>query len=187
VAITSSTAKTDYDHEPAVRGRLTAAPVTPHFYSRQLSLDTDGSCGFHDITDDIAHFVATCELHVGIAVALSLHTTAGLLINEHETGFRYDFRDTANRIAPRCHGYMHDDLDVRFENICPEDREHPNGHAHLQHSLLSSPSVVVPIQDSQLVLGKWQRVFLIEFDRPRPRRVAIHAFGQASSSGSGGE
>ena len=118
-------------------------------------------------------------MQAGMILALSLHTTAGLLVNERETGFRSDFRKVADRIAPRHHPYTHDDFSVRFENICPEDREFPNGHAHLQHTVFGSPSLVVPVQDAQLVLGQWQRVFLVEFDRPRIRRVALHGFGLA--------
>jgi secondary thiamine-phosphate synthase enzyme len=179
VAFASGMEEMEFDNGSAVDHRITPTPVIPQFFSRELSLDTVESCGFHDITDEVAAFVAECDLRAGIAVALSLHTTAGLLINEHETGFRNDFREVADRIVPSRHPYRHDDFDVRFENICPEDLEHPNGHSHLQHALFGTPSIVVPVRDAKLVLGKWQRVFLIEFDRPRPRQVALQAFGQS--------
>ena len=165
----------------ATDGHAVVAPFGPRFFRDELTIETEGSCGFHDITDDLTSFVTGCGLDFGMVVLLSLHTTAGLLINEHETGFRTDFREVAERIAPSTHEYMHDDLSVRFENLCPEDREFPNGHAHLQQSVIGAPSLVIPVHESAPVLGRWQRVFLIEFDRPRVRRVAIHGLGFAGA------
>ena len=152
----------------------------PRFLHGELHVRTTESCGFHDITDHVKRFAARCEMDAGMLLLVSMHTTAGLLINEHETGFRADFRDFAERMASRETAYRHDDMSVRFENICPEDREFPNGHAHLQHTALGAPSLVVPIQGAQVVLGQWQRIFVIEFDRPRARRISMHGFGLAA-------
>ena len=158
-----------------------AAPgAVPRFVHAELHVRTTETCGFHDITDEVKRFASRCEMDAGMLLLVSMHTTAGLLVNEHETGFRADFRDFAQRIASPETAYRHDDMSVRFENICPEDREHPNGHSHLQHTALGSPSLVLPIQGAQVVLGQWQRVFLIEFDRPRARRISMHGFGLAA-------
>jgi secondary thiamine-phosphate synthase enzyme len=143
----------------------------------ELRVDTDDVCGFHDLTDDTARVVEDSGVVAGIVLLSSLHTTAGLLINEMETGFRSDFREVARRIAPPGATYRHDDMSVRFENLCEEDREFPNGHAHVQHAVIGAPSLVLPVRDARIVLGRWQRVFLIEFDRPRPRRVAVQCMG----------
>ena len=54
------------------------------------------------------------------------------------------------------------------------DDEPPNGHAHLQHQLMST-SETIPIANGDLQLGEWQRIFLLELDgtRPRKRRILI--------------
>jgi secondary thiamine-phosphate synthase enzyme len=162
-------------------GRLQQGTSWPLYHERGLTVHTEGACVMHDITDEVAAFVQETEIAAGMVLLLSLHTTAGLLVNESETGLRADFRDTVDRVVPRDIDYRHDDLDVRWENLCPEDAEAPNGHSHLQHVVFSNPSVVLPVNAGRLALGQWQRVFLIEFDRPRRRSLRMHAFGLGAS------
>lgn len=73
-------------------------------------------------------------------------------------------------------------MTVRCENLCPEDLVGPNGHAHLQHALFGSPGLVLPIADGRIVLGVWQRIQLVEYDRPRARRVFLQVLAAASPS-----
>jgi secondary thiamine-phosphate synthase enzyme len=159
--------------------------VSPRFIQGELRIETAGACAFHDLTADVDRFLEGSGLGAGMVLLLSLHTTAGLLVNERETGFSLDFQEAADRLVPREHAYTHDDFSVRHENICPEDLEFPNGHAHLQHAVLAAPSLVLPVEAGRTVLGQWQRVFLIEFDRPRSRRVRLHAFGYAAAPAEG--
>jgi secondary thiamine-phosphate synthase enzyme len=151
--------------------------VVPSFFRHELHVRTRETCGFQDITDEVERFIAACGIDTGMVVLLSLHTTASLLLNERESGFCDDFHVAADELVPPNRRYRHDDMSVRFENLCPEDREFPNGHAHLQHALFGVPSLVVPVDRSRVVLGKWQRVLLVEYDRPRDRRVWMHGFG----------
>ncbi|HEX2085713.1 MAG TPA: secondary thiamine-phosphate synthase enzyme YjbQ [Solirubrobacteraceae bacterium] len=146
-------------------------------FHRTLTVDTaDAEC-LHDLTDDVQRFVDGCNVQSGLVIAQSLHTTAGLLLNERETGLQADFREVADALVPRRRKYRHDDMTVRWENLCPEDFEAPNGHAHLQHALFGAPSITLPIADGQMVLGRWQRLILVEYDRPRRRRVHLQALG----------
>jgi secondary thiamine-phosphate synthase enzyme len=149
-------------------------------FQELIELRTQAACHFHDITDAVQDFLRGCDVGAGMVLLHSLHTTAGLLVNEAETGFRADFAETAERLASCNTAYRHDDLSVRWENLCPEDAEAPNGHSHLQHSMFGAVSVVLPVRDGRLVLGTWQRVFLIEYDRPRDRTVLVQAFGLLS-------
>jgi secondary thiamine-phosphate synthase enzyme len=66
--------------------------------------------------------------------------------------------------------YEHDDFGRRTVNLTPDERS--NGHAHCRAALLRT-SESVPIVDGALTLGRWQRVFLVEFDGPRRREVAV--------------
>ena len=57
--------------------------------------------------------------------------------------------------------------------------ERPNGHAHCLQLLLGS-SESVPVIDGELMLGAWQRLFLVELDGPRPQReVLVQVLGEA--------
>lgn len=144
-------------------------------------LSTRGAGAFHDITEEIAGFVNEAPLQSGVVLAHSLHTTAGLIVNESETGLRADFAEVANELIPSGRAYRHDDLGIRTENLCPEDEEAPNGHAHLQHVAFTVPSIALPVRAGELVLGRWQRVMLVELDRPRRRRVLLQAMGVAAA------
>jgi secondary thiamine-phosphate synthase enzyme len=146
-----------------------------------LELMTRNPSGFHDITGAAQTFVETSGIDAGMLLAQSLHTTAGLLLNEDETGLKADFTKIADQLIPRGECYRHDDFEVRFENLCPEDLEAPNGHSHLQHATFGAPSIMLIIQDRALVLGRWQRLLVLEFDRPRKRMVQFMALGSAAA------
>ena len=61
-------------------------------------------------------------------------------------------------------------LDVRFEHA------EGNSDSHLLTSLFGQSQQLV-VRDGELDLGRWQGVFLAEFDGPRDRvvRVAVYA------------
>jgi hypothetical protein len=91
-----------------------------------------------------AAFVEDCELEAGLRIAPSLHTPAGLLLNERESGIQVDCRACADALVPRAHDYLHDDMTVRRKNLCPEDLDVPNGHAHLRHAGFGLPGIPNP-------------------------------------------
>ena len=64
------------------------------------------------------------------------------------------------------------------ENLEDDDHDVPNGHAHCAQGLLASASQAIPIVDGALQLGRWQRVFFLELDRARDRRVLIQVLGE---------
>jgi thiamine phosphate synthase YjbQ (UPF0047 family) len=73
--------------------------------------------------------------------------------------------------------YAHDDWDRRTENICEEDMEVPNGHAHCMSMILGSAGESIPVGEGELCMGQWQRVLFIELDRSRPRRWICKVVG----------
>jgi secondary thiamine-phosphate synthase enzyme len=77
-------------------------------------------------------------------------------------------------IAPTDRDYCHNNFDVRTVNM--EEDECPNAHSHCQHLMLST-SETVPILSGRLQLGRWQRIFLVELDRPKLRRVTVQIVG----------
>jgi secondary thiamine-phosphate synthase enzyme len=78
------------------------------------------------------------------------------------------------RIAPTGVYYRHNDISIRTINLV--EQEEKNGHAHCQH-LLMGASETVPCENGRLLLGHWQRVFLIELDCGRNREVIVQVVG----------
>jgi secondary thiamine-phosphate synthase enzyme len=128
---------------------------------------------FIDITDEVR--AAAASLHTGIVNVQSLHTTTGIVLNEHEPLLLDDFLTLLERAAPASAGYTHDDLSIRTVNLTPDERV--NGHAHCR-ALLVGPSVCLNVVGGRLELGRWQRIFLAEFDGPRVRDVSVLALGE---------
>jgi isopentenyl-diphosphate delta-isomerase len=138
----------------------------------RLSYRTSARGEFIDLTEDIERFVGRTGLRNGVVHVYSAHTTAAIRINENEPLLLDDFRRMLDRLAP-LGGYEHDDFSRRPD--VPDD-EPTNGHSHCQHLLLSS-SETVPVHDGRMMLGRWQRVFLIELDSARDREVLLQAVG----------
>ena len=98
-------------------------------------------------------------------------------VNEFERGFLEDFAVLLKRLVPTEHYYAHDDWDRRTENVCEEDMEVGNGHAHCMSMLLGPGGRVDPGARRRARLGQWQRVLFLELDRARDRRWLVQVVG----------
>lgn len=136
-------------------------------------------CGeFVDVTDDVADVVSRSRVRNGMALVYSPHTTCAVLVNERESGFIEDFDRLLEQLVPVQGTYRHDDMERRTENLEDDPHDVPNGHAHCRQALVGSTSQAIPIVDGELLLGRWQRVFFLELDRARDRRVLIQVMGE---------
>lgn len=153
----------------------TAAGVVARL--RRLVLETQQPIQFVDITEQVAELVRVSGLREGVANVFSRHTTAAVCIQEDEPLLLEDLREFLERSAPASAHYRHNDFRVRTVHM--HDDESPNGHAHCQQMLLGT-SESVPVSEGELLLGTWQRIFLVELDGPRKEReVMIQALGSA--------
>jgi secondary thiamine-phosphate synthase enzyme len=142
---------------------------------KRLIFETHQPIQFVDITDEVAELVRVSGLRDGMANVFSRHTTAAVTIQEDEPLLLEDLREFLERAAPAQAHYRHNDFRVRTVHM--HDDESPNGHAHCQQLMLGS-SESVPVADGELLLGTWQRIFLVELDGPRSsREVLIQALG----------
>jgi secondary thiamine-phosphate synthase enzyme len=111
-----------------------------------------------DITAQVGRVVAGSGVKSGICVLWSLHTTAGLTVNESaDPDVARDIEDWLQEKAPQSPAFRH--------------RE-GNSDSHIKTSLMG-PGLTLLIDGGRLVLGRWQGVFLTEFDGPRSRRVVV--------------
>jgi secondary thiamine-phosphate synthase enzyme len=139
-----------------------------------LELETTAAPGFHDITEDVCAVVADSGVAFGYVTVFSSHTTAAIRINENEPLLLRDMARTLRQLAPANAYYEHNDFGRRTVNM--NEDECANGHAHCQHLFLST-SETVPVIDGKPALGTYQRLFLIELDHPRMRRVLVTVVG----------
>lgn len=111
-----------------------------------------------DITDRVADAVRRSGVAEGVCVLWSLHTTAGLTVNESaDPDVARDLEEWLSEAAPRGAGYRHAE---------------GNADSHVKTSL-AGPGVTLIVAEGEPVLGTWQGIFLCEFDGPRRREVAV--------------
>jgi secondary thiamine-phosphate synthase enzyme len=120
---------------------------------------------------ELVHLTPTCEqillrsqIKEGFMLVSAMHITAGVFVNDDESGLHRDIWKWLEHLAPKGPDYEH--------HRTGED----NGDAHLK-SLLVHHEVILPVTNGRLDLGPWQRVFYAEFDGQRDKRVIIKVMG----------
>ena len=125
---------------------------------QKIELETLARVQFKDITNDIQKLVASSGVQDGLCQIFVMHTTAAILINENDDpAFTKDLENFLARLAPPDHAYHHND---------------GNCDAHLKASILGGTKSVL-VEKGRLVLGRWQGIYLCEFDGPRRRGLRI--------------
>ena len=144
-----------------------------------IRITTEAPTGFVDLTEQVVSLVTRAGIDTGIVHVQSLHTTAAIVVNEHEPLLLTDFVAFLDRVASRAGTYQHDDDSIRTVNLGMDER--PNGHAHCQ-ALVLGTSVCLNVVGGRLNLGTWQRLFLVELDGARRREISILAIGSFDRS-----
>ena len=165
----------------ALRNGQSAATVPPSMafrsFTRALEIESKRHTDFVDITDAVAGVIRESGVIDGFALVYSQHTTARIHVNEYEPLLLADLTALLERIVPRDAFYHHDDFSVRTVNLTPGERV--NGHSHAR-GLFVPVSEQVPVTAGELMLGRWQRLFMLELDGPQSRRVIVKAMGTVS-------
>jgi secondary thiamine-phosphate synthase enzyme len=139
-----------------------------------FSVRTERAPQFLDITEKVKETVERTGIKQGIVTVFTRHTTAAIRINENEPLLLADMEEFLKRLAPKDLYYRHNDFEIRTHNMTED--ECPNAHAHCQHLILGA-SETIPVVEGKLALGRWQRIFLVELDRPREREVCVQIIG----------
>jgi octaprenyl-diphosphate synthase len=142
--------------------------------STRLRFETSRTTEFLDITQRLRDEVRRSGLRNGRVHLQSLHTTVGLAVNENEPLLLRDFEQLLERVVPKGAGYQHDDFARRIEVAFDEP---VNGHAHCRQLLLTGFTTIL-VEEGDLVLGRWQSVFVVELDGPRHRQLAMQLDGE---------
>jgi len=125
---------------------------------KTLSVSTHRREEMVDVTELVRGVVADVGVDAGLCLVFSPHTTCAVTINE---GWDPDVQADALRhlrsLVPRDAGFAHSE---------------GNSDSHIK-TIAVGPSVMLPVDGGQVRLGRWQAVFLCEFDGPRRRELWV--------------
>ncbi len=112
-----------------------------------------------EITSEVENTLRESESKEGVCVLFTQHTTCGLTINENaDPDVKSDMLLFLENLIPQFYdGFKH------YEQ---------NSDAHIKSSLVGS-GVTVPFENGKLLLGRWQGIYLCEFDGARERKVLM--------------
>src|SRR5215475_9787465 len=111
-----------------------------------------------DITGDVHRVVTALGIRVGTCFLYVPHTTAGILINEHaDPDVAGDAEGALDRLVPMAGPYRHAE---------------GNSDSHVK-TMLTGVTQFVFVEEGKLALGRWQGIFLAEFDGPRERKLYV--------------
>ncbi|MDE2491563.1 MAG: secondary thiamine-phosphate synthase enzyme YjbQ [Elusimicrobia bacterium] len=117
-----------------------------------------------NITDRLETIVSKSGVREGMCLVSAMHITAGIWVNDEESGLKQDLLEWLERLAPAA-DYRH--------HRTGED----NGDAHLKRTLLGHQALL-PVTKGALDLGPWEQVFYAEFDGRRRKRVVVKVLGE---------
>jgi secondary thiamine-phosphate synthase enzyme len=112
-----------------------------------------------DVTARVAGYVQQRQVKDGYVIVFVPHTTAACTIQENaDPDVQSDLLAKLEKLVPQMETYyQHDE---------------GNSDAHVKTAMVGN-SVMVLIENGRLVLGRWQGIYLVEFDGPRERRVML--------------
>lgn len=121
----------------------------------ELEIDTGGR-RVTDLTDRVLAFARDAG-ESGLLHVFVPHATAGLAVMETGAGSEADLEEALERLLPRDDRYTH-----RHGSV-------GHGGDHLM-PVFVSPSLTIPVESGELVLGTWQSVVIVDPNRENDRR-----------------
>jgi secondary thiamine-phosphate synthase enzyme len=133
-------------------------------HTEYLTFNTKKHREYVHITPHVEAILKRSGVQDGIVLVSAMHITAGVYVNDNESGLIEDIDEWLEKLAPFKQSYKHHETG--------ED----NGDSHLK-AILVHHQVIMPITKGKLDLGTWQRVFYAEFDGQRQKRVLVKVMG----------
>lgn len=135
------------------------------FHTEYLTLRTKTRHAYVHLTPQVEGILKKSGIKEGMILVSAMHITAGVYVNDNESGLIEDIEKWLEEIAPANPHYKH--------HQTGED----NGDAHLK-SMIVHHQVIVPVTNGKLDFGPWQRIFYAEFDGQRDKRVIVKVMGE---------
>ena len=135
------------------------------FHTEYLTFHTKTKRAYVHITPQVETILRKSAVKDGMVLVSAMHITAGVYVNDNESGLIEDIDEWLEELAPFNADYRH--------HQTGED----NGDSHLK-ALLIHHEVIVPVTNGKLDFGTWQRIFYAEFDGKRDKRVIVKVMGE---------
>lgn len=135
-------------------------------YRKELWFNTPTRRAFVNITPQVEACLRESGVREGLLLCNAMHITAGVFINDNESGLHADFEKWLEKLAPEkpYSQYAHNGA---------ED----NADAHLKRTIMGR-EVVVAVSGGALDFGPWESIFYGEFDGRRRKRVLVKIIGE---------
>jgi len=135
------------------------------FHTEYLKVHTRKHREYIHITPQVEGIVKKSGIKEGMVLVSAMHITAGVYVNDNESGLIEDIDKWLEELAPFREDYRH------------HDTGETNGDSHLK-ALLIHHEVIVPITAGRLDFGPWQQIFYAEFDGQRDKRLIVKVMGE---------
>ncbi len=134
-------------------------------FTEYLWFNTKKHREYINITSEVEQILAKSGIKEGMILVSAMHITAGVYINDAESGLIQDIDAWLEKLAPFNQDYRH------------HRTGESNGDSHLK-SLLIHHEVILPVTDGKLDFGPWQQIYYAEFDGQRRKRVIVKVMGE---------
>ncbi|MBR1754475.1 secondary thiamine-phosphate synthase enzyme YjbQ [bacterium] len=135
------------------------------FHTEYLWFNTPHEHDYVNITSEVEEILEKSGIRDGMILVSAMHITAGVYVNDAESGLIHDIDEWLEKIAPYNINYLH------------HRTGETNGDAHLK-SLVIGHEIIVPVTDGRLDFGPWQQIYYAEFDGRRRKRVIVKVMGE---------
>jgi secondary thiamine-phosphate synthase enzyme len=126
---------------------------------KTITVSTNKRNGLYDITDKVRTILKESKVQNGLINIYVRHATAAIMIQENwDESVQNDVVNLLSNLIPK--------------GVWEHDAQDGNGDSHLKSGLIG-PSETLPIVDGNLALGRWQNIFVCEFDGPRKDRQIL--------------
>ncbi len=126
---------------------------------RKLLIKTNYKSEVINITESIKEEVIKSGIKQGIVNIFCAHSTAGLVIFENsDASLKRDLLGMLEEIVPN------------------KNYAHSNAKAHLKASFLKTDITLI-VDNANIILGKWQGIYLVDFEGGRERKIYIKVIG----------
>lgn len=134
-------------------------------FTEYMWFNTKNKVEFINITGEVDSRLKKSQIKEGFALVSAMHITAGVFVNDAESGLLEDIKEWAEKVAPFNINYRH------------HRTGETNGDAHLKN-LLIGHEVIVPVTNGEFDFGPWQQIYYAEFDGQRRKRLIIKIIGE---------
>lgn len=134
-------------------------------FSKEIQIKSSKRFEFINLDLEVEKIIQESKIKEGLIFLFCPHTTAALVINEHNSSIHRDFKKVFDRLVPE---------DLPYEHTMEGN---DNARAH-QLAMLLGNSILVPMKNGKLDLGTWQSLFFVELLETRRRRIKVLILGE---------